>query len=228
MRTRPDGPISRPPPAPLPVVPPAGGGGRRGGKIGAARGTTSVPRGSRSLRVPPGARIPVPAPAMAQPRLTDFFARRRPGLRAVPPRVKQAWRTPSPAKPAPGAPARTPGSSRKRARPPAEPARDHPAPPARRRLRLPADAVSGRQAGAGVRAGGADRGAGCPRGTVRRTGPERLQDTGEGLGPSPRGRRGQVCRGRRENRAQSSAARARRCWTELLEGPEEGPGSVGW
>ncbi|XP_047566075.1 DNA replication factor Cdt1 isoform X2 [Lutra lutra] len=80
---------------------------------------------------------------MAQPRLTDFFARRRPGLRAVPPRVKQAWRTPSPAKPASGAPARTPGSSRKRARPPAEPARDHPAPPARRRLRLPADAVSG-------------------------------------------------------------------------------------
>nr|XP_035975731.1 DNA replication factor Cdt1 [Halichoerus grypus] len=79
---------------------------------------------------------------MAQPRLTDFFARRRPGLRAAPPRVKSVWRTPSPAKPAPGAPARTPGGSRKRARPPAEPARDHPAPPARRRLRLPADTVS--------------------------------------------------------------------------------------
>ncbi|XP_027475342.1 DNA replication factor Cdt1 [Zalophus californianus] len=79
---------------------------------------------------------------MAQPRLTDFFARRRPGLRAAPPRVKPAWRTPSPAKPAPGAPARTPGGSRKRARPPAEPTRDHPALPARRRLRLPADTVS--------------------------------------------------------------------------------------
>ncbi|XP_049478767.1 DNA replication factor Cdt1 [Panthera uncia] len=79
---------------------------------------------------------------MAQPRLTDFFARRRPGPRAAPPRAKPAWRTPSPAKPAPPTPARTPGGSRKRARPPAEPTRDHPAPPARRRLRLPADTVS--------------------------------------------------------------------------------------
>ncbi|XP_039079482.1 DNA replication factor Cdt1 [Hyaena hyaena] len=80
---------------------------------------------------------------MAQPRLTDFFARRRPGPRAAPPRAKPAWRTPSPAKPAPPTPARAPGGSRKRARPPAEPTRDLPAPPARRRLRLPADAVSG-------------------------------------------------------------------------------------
>ncbi|XP_057569167.1 DNA replication factor Cdt1 [Hippopotamus amphibius kiboko] len=82
---------------------------------------------------------------MAQRRLTDFFARRRPGLRAAPTRAKPAWRTPSPAKPAPRAPAARPGpgSSRKRARPPAEPTRDEPAPPARRRLRLPADAVSG-------------------------------------------------------------------------------------
>ncbi|XP_072802901.1 DNA replication factor Cdt1 [Vicugna pacos] len=77
---------------------------------------------------------------MAQRRLTDFFASRRPGLRAAPPRAKPAWRTPSPAKPAPRGPAPGPGpgSSRKRARPPAEPTRDEPAPPARRRLRLPA------------------------------------------------------------------------------------------
>ncbi|XP_032320492.1 DNA replication factor Cdt1 [Camelus ferus] len=77
---------------------------------------------------------------MAQRRLTDFFASRRPGLRAAPPRAKPAWRTPSPAMPAPRGPAPGPGpgSSRKRARPPAEPTRDEPAPPARRRLRLPA------------------------------------------------------------------------------------------
>ncbi|XP_065755771.1 DNA replication factor Cdt1 [Phocoena phocoena] len=84
---------------------------------------------------------------MAQCRLTDFFARRRPALRAKPTRTKPAWRTPSPAKPAPRAPAPGPGpgpgSSRKRARSPAEPTRDEPAPPARRRLRLPANAVSG-------------------------------------------------------------------------------------
>ncbi|XP_004392218.1 PREDICTED: DNA replication factor Cdt1 [Odobenus rosmarus divergens] len=106
---------------------------------------------------------------MAQPRLTDFFARRRPGLRAAPPRVKPAWRTPSPAKLAPGAPARTPGGSRKRARPPAEPARDHPAPPARRRLRLPADTTVHR---AENRPGAAAR------------------DSGEGLGPGHRRRQG--------------------------------------
>ncbi|TKC36608.1 hypothetical protein EI555_017005, partial [Monodon monoceros] len=82
-------------------------------------------------------------------RLTDFFARRRPGLRAKPTRTKPAWRTPSPAKTAPRAPAPGPGpgpgpgSGRKRARSPAEPTRDEPAPPARRRLRLPANAVSG-------------------------------------------------------------------------------------
>ncbi|CAK7318242.1 DNA replication factor Cdt1 [Vulpes lagopus] len=79
---------------------------------------------------------------MAQPRLTDFFARRRPGPHASRPRTKAAWRTPSPTEPALRARVRTPGSSRKRPRPPAEPARDRPAPPARRRLRLPADAVS--------------------------------------------------------------------------------------
>ncbi|XP_072587442.1 DNA replication factor Cdt1 [Vulpes vulpes] len=79
---------------------------------------------------------------MAQPRLTDFFARRRPGPHASRPRTKAAWRTPSPTEPALRARVCTPGSSRKRPRPPAEPARDRPAPPARRRLRLPADAVS--------------------------------------------------------------------------------------
>ncbi|XP_020949300.1 DNA replication factor Cdt1 [Sus scrofa] len=78
---------------------------------------------------------------MAQRRVTDFFARRRPGLRGAPPRAKPSLRTPSPAKPAPSAP--RPGSSRKRARPAAEPTRDEPAPPARRRLRLPADTGSG-------------------------------------------------------------------------------------
>ncbi|XP_055991562.1 DNA replication factor Cdt1 [Sorex fumeus] len=72
---------------------------------------------------------------MAQRRLTDFYARRRPAPPgSAVPRAKPAWRTPSPAKLAP----RSPGSSRKRARPPAEPTRDDPAPPARRRLRLPA------------------------------------------------------------------------------------------
>lgn len=125
-------------------------------------------RGARHRFRPARYQVPVrvPGPAMAQPRLTDFFARRRPGLRAAPPRVKSVWRTPSPAKPAPGAPARTPGGSRKRARPPAEPARDHPAPPARRRLRLPADTVTGETetgAGAGgTRTGGlAADGAAC-------------------------------------------------------------------
>ncbi|XP_054444807.1 DNA replication factor Cdt1 isoform X2 [Pteronotus mesoamericanus] len=84
---------------------------------------------------------------MAQRRLTDFFARRRPGPRAALSRSKPTWSTPSPAKPA--SPARTPnsGGSRKRARPdkPAcdEPTRDESAPPARRRLRLPANAVPG-------------------------------------------------------------------------------------
>uniref|UniRef100_A0A8C3WKR8 DNA replication factor Cdt1 n=1 Tax=Catagonus wagneri TaxID=51154 RepID=A0A8C3WKR8_9CETA len=78
---------------------------------------------------------------MAQRRVTDFFARRRPGPRAAPPKTKPSWRTPSPAKLAPSAPG--PGGSRKRARPAAEPTRDGPAPPARRRLRLPADTGSG-------------------------------------------------------------------------------------
>nr|XP_019598317.1 PREDICTED: DNA replication factor Cdt1 isoform X2 [Rhinolophus sinicus] len=80
---------------------------------------------------------------MAQRRLTDFFAHRRPGTRAASSRAKPTWSTPSPAKPSPRASALTMGRSRKRARPPAEPVHDKPAPPARRKLRLPADAVSG-------------------------------------------------------------------------------------
>ncbi|XP_060041006.1 DNA replication factor Cdt1 isoform X2 [Erinaceus europaeus] len=76
---------------------------------------------------------------MAQRRLTDFFARRRPTpCGSVPPRAKPIWRTPSPSKCAPSTPVSAPGSSRKRARPLAEPARGDAAPPARRRLRLPA------------------------------------------------------------------------------------------
>lgn len=81
---------------------------------------------------------------MAQRRLTDFFARRRPGPRAASSRAKPIWSTPSPAKPSPRASALTMGGSRKRARPPAEPVHDKPAPPARRKLRLPADAVRAR------------------------------------------------------------------------------------
>ncbi|KAM6177480.1 DNA replication factor Cdt1 [Erethizon dorsatum] len=68
---------------------------------------------------------------MAQSRVTDFFSCRRPG--SVASRVKAACRTPSPTGPSP---ALAPGSSRKRARPPAAPGGDQPAPPARRRLRL--------------------------------------------------------------------------------------------
>ncbi|KAM5208450.1 DNA replication factor Cdt1 [Hipposideros larvatus] len=79
---------------------------------------------------------------MAQRRLTDFFASRRPGPRAASSRAKPTWSTPSPAKPSPRTSATTTGGSRKRARPPAEPVRDEPSPAARRRLRLPADAVS--------------------------------------------------------------------------------------
>lgn len=156
---------------------------------------------------------------MAQPRLTDFFARRRPGLRAAPQRVKPAWSTPSPAKPASGASARTPGGSRKRARPPSEPARDHPAPPARRRLRLPADTVRG-ELRPGRGEGDADRGAGCRQCTVQRTGPEQLPETVEkAWGSVSADGWGQVCCGRRENQARSSAARSQRCCSELLEGP---------
>lgn len=75
---------------------------------------------------------------MAQRRLTDFFARRRPGPQA-PLRAKTACRTPSPAKaspPPPGPP--VPSGGRKRARRSSELGCDDPAPPARRRLRLPA------------------------------------------------------------------------------------------
>ncbi|XP_015984989.2 DNA replication factor Cdt1 [Rousettus aegyptiacus] len=83
---------------------------------------------------------------MAQCRVTDFFARRRPRPRAASSWAKRTWRTPSPAKLEPSAPAPTKGGSRKRARPSAEPARaeltrGEPAPPARRKLRLPVDAV---------------------------------------------------------------------------------------
>ncbi|XP_062032039.1 DNA replication factor Cdt1 [Lepus europaeus] len=75
-------------------------------------------------------------PAMAQRRLTDFFARRRPGPQA-PLRAKTACRTPSPAKASP--PPGPPGpSGRKRARRASELGCDDAAPPARRRLRLPA------------------------------------------------------------------------------------------
>ncbi|XP_058530023.1 DNA replication factor Cdt1 isoform X1 [Ochotona princeps] len=74
---------------------------------------------------------------MAQRRLTDFFARRRPGPGA-PLRAKAACRTPSPAKlarlsPPTGPP--VPGSGRKRARRSPESSEES-APPARRRLRL--------------------------------------------------------------------------------------------
>ncbi|XP_027789082.3 DNA replication factor Cdt1 isoform X1 [Marmota flaviventris] len=67
---------------------------------------------------------------MAQRRVTEFFVRRRPGPAAR--RAKSACRTPSSA----AGPALTPGSSRKRARPPAAPGSSRPGPPARRRLRL--------------------------------------------------------------------------------------------
>ncbi|XP_036896073.1 DNA replication factor Cdt1 isoform X2 [Sturnira hondurensis] len=83
---------------------------------------------------------------MAQRRLTDFFARRRPGPRAALSRAKPTWGTPSSAKPAPHVRAPNSGGRRKRARLPDEPAcdeptRDEPAPPARRKLRLTADVV---------------------------------------------------------------------------------------
>ncbi|KAF7468196.1 hypothetical protein GHT09_015514 [Marmota monax] len=67
---------------------------------------------------------------MAQRRVTEFFVRRRPGPAAR--RAKSACRTPTSA----AGPALTPGSSRKRARPPAAPGSSRPGPPARRRLRL--------------------------------------------------------------------------------------------
>ncbi|XP_054308761.1 DNA replication factor Cdt1 [Pongo pygmaeus] len=77
---------------------------------------------------------------MEQRRVTDFFARRRPGPRIAPP--KPACRTPSPARPALRAPDSATSGSRKRARPPADPGRDQASPLARRRLRLSADEVS--------------------------------------------------------------------------------------
>nr|BBA65118.1 Fucci-G1/G2/M phase probe [synthetic construct] len=78
---------------------------------------------------------------MEQRRVTDFFARRRPG----PPRIappKLACRTPSPARPALRAPASATSGSRKRARPPAAPGRDQARPPARAAARLSVDEVS--------------------------------------------------------------------------------------
>ncbi|XP_003800877.1 DNA replication factor Cdt1 [Otolemur garnettii] len=77
---------------------------------------------------------------MEQRRVTDFFAHRRLGPRAVPPRAKLPCRTPSPAEHAPRAPGSAPSGSRKRARPPADPGQPKAPPPARRRLRLSADA----------------------------------------------------------------------------------------
>uniref|UniRef100_A0A0D9S2Q3 DNA replication factor Cdt1 n=1 Tax=Chlorocebus sabaeus TaxID=60711 RepID=A0A0D9S2Q3_CHLSB len=77
---------------------------------------------------------------MEQRRVTDFFARRRPGPHIAPPKL--ACRTPSPARPALRASDSATSGSRKRARPPAAPERDQARPPARRRLRLSADAVS--------------------------------------------------------------------------------------
>ncbi|XP_032012096.1 DNA replication factor Cdt1 [Hylobates moloch] len=77
---------------------------------------------------------------MEQRRVTDFFARRRPGPRIAPPKL--ACCTPSPARPALRSPDSAASGSRKRARPPAAPGRDQAGPPARRRLRLSADEVS--------------------------------------------------------------------------------------
>uniref|UniRef100_A0A2K5D391 DNA replication factor Cdt1 n=1 Tax=Aotus nancymaae TaxID=37293 RepID=A0A2K5D391_AOTNA len=74
---------------------------------------------------------------MEQRCVTDFFARRRPGPRIAPPKL--ACHTPSPA---PCALDPATSGSRKRARPSAVPGRDQARPPARRRLRLSADAVS--------------------------------------------------------------------------------------
>ncbi|XP_057609790.1 DNA replication factor Cdt1 [Chionomys nivalis] len=70
---------------------------------------------------------------MAQSRVTDFYARRRPGLTA--PRAKSVCLTPSPSRLVPTELTRS--SSRKRACPSTEPGSDHPAPPVRRRLQLP-------------------------------------------------------------------------------------------
>lgn len=141
-RRRPGAPM---PPSPAPHADgsaPRRGGAARGAKIGAKSGATSA----CCPLPPPGSRRPAPSLAMAQRRLTEFFARRRPGPRAASLRAKPSWRTPSPAKAALRAQVPTSGGSRKRARPPAEPAsdeppREEPAPSARRRLRLPASVV---------------------------------------------------------------------------------------
>lgn len=144
---------------PFPIHPHApgsarvGGGATGGGRIGVKRGFTSVRCRSPAFLFPlSGFSFPVPAPGpglilvMAQRRLTDFFARRRPGPRAASSRAKPTWSTPSSAQPAPHARAPNSGGRRKRALLPDDPAydeptRDEPAPPARRRLRLLADAV---------------------------------------------------------------------------------------
>ncbi|KAL1770467.1 DNA replication factor Cdt1 [Sigmodon hispidus] len=70
---------------------------------------------------------------MAQSRVTDFYARHRPGLTA--PRAKSACLTPS--RSGVVTPEFTRSSSRKRARPSTEPRNDQPSPPARLRLWLP-------------------------------------------------------------------------------------------
>ncbi|KAF6076916.1 chromatin licensing and DNA replication factor 1 [Phyllostomus discolor] len=85
---------------------------------------------------------------MAQRRLTDFFAHRRPGPRATLSRTKPTWGTPSSAKNVPHVRVPSSGGRRKRARLPDDPAcneptRDEPAPPARRKLKLTADVVPG-------------------------------------------------------------------------------------
>ncbi|KAF6076915.1 chromatin licensing and DNA replication factor 1 [Phyllostomus discolor] len=87
---------------------------------------------------------------MAQRRLTDFFAHRRPGPRATLSRTKPTWGTPSSAKNVPHVRVPSSGGRRKRARLPDDPAcneptRDEPAPPARRKLKLTADVVPFRQ-----------------------------------------------------------------------------------
>lgn len=115
---------------------------------------------------PPGFPSLVPAPGpglvlvMAQRRLTDFFAHRRPGPRAALSRTKPTWGTPSSAKPAPHVRVPSSGGRRKRSLLPDDPAcdeptRDEPAPPARRKLKLTADVVrvQGDRGGAGRVAG---------------------------------------------------------------------------
>lgn len=105
---------------------------------------------------------------MAQSRVTDFYARRRPSLTA--PRAKSACLTPSPSGLV--TPEFTRSSSRKRARPATEPRSDQPAPLARRRLRLP----------------GLVRRAWDPRGPLVRSGNPGYRALRQGTGRQARGR----------------------------------------